>query len=384
MYGIQNSIQSKREYKKMEYEKVENYSGVYKKNVNGVVCYFARFKFKNKLYPFLNLTFKYGVRKPKEAFEKIQVLKSELRSGINPFLKEKNEEKTLGELWDLHLKKKKHELSENTIKSYSKFYKKWLEPSLKNKRVSEILESDLNSIFDKGLMECGSSNKNNLKKILSPFFRSAFKKGYIKQNILEDDLFKFKKQVKKIKVSKRTKLKHLEVAQKLYKTIDLYESQFKKQREELKVFFYLFLMTGHRYGELLQLEKENIIVEEEKIKVFNNITKTNIETYFPFPKECYEFFSKLEEGKVFKNIKYGAIYGIFKRLKEKANLDFELSAHEVRNLLLNSLISLKVDSSLVNRACLDHSIDEVFEAYLDIDFEQKKKIYEIYWENLRK
>lgn len=368
----------------MEYEKVENYSGVYKKNVNGVVCYFSRFKFKNKLYPFINLTFKYGVRKPKEAFEKIQVLKSELRSGINPFSKEKNEEKTLGELWDLHLKKKKHELSENTIKSYSKFYKKWLEPSLKNKRVSEILESDLNSIFDKGLMECGSSNKNNLKKILLPFFRSALKKGYIKQNILEDDLFKFKKQVKKIKVSKRTKLKHLEIAQKLYKTIDLYESQFKKQREELKVFLYLFLMSGHRYGELLQLEKENIILEEEKIKVFNNITKTNIETYFPFPQECYEFLSKIEEGKVFKNIKYGAIYGIFKRLKEKSNLDFKLNAHEVRNLLLNSLISLKVDSNLINRACLDHSIDEVFEAYLDIDFEQKKKIYEIYWENLRK
>lgn len=384
MYGIQNSIQSKREYKKMEYEKVENYSSVYKKNVNGVVCYFARFKFKNKLYPFINLTFKYGVRKPKEAFEKIQVLKSELRSGINPFSKEKNEEKKIGELWDFYIENKKNELAENTLKSYLKFYKKWLEPSLKNKKLSEVSENDLILIFEKGLKNNGSSSKKNFKKILMPIFKIGLEKEYIKKNILENDFFKFKKEVKKQKISQRTNLRHLEIAQKIYKTINLYESQFKKQREELKIFLYLFLMSGHRYGELLQLEKENIILEEQKIKVFKNITKTNIITYFPFPCECYDFFTKIDAGKVFKNIEYGAIYGIFKRLKNKANFDFELSAHEVRNLLLNSLISLGVDSSLVNRACLDHNQDEVFEAYLDIDFEQKKKIYEIYWENLRK
>ncbi len=29
----------------MEYEKVKNYVGVYKKEINGVVCYYAIFKF---------------------------------------------------------------------------------------------------------------------------------------------------------------------------------------------------------------------------------------------------------------------------------------------------------------------------------------------------
>lgn len=368
----------------MEYEKVEGYSSLYKQKVGGVLCYFARIKFKNKLYPFLNLTFKYNVRKPKEGFEIIQVLKNELRSGKNPFSKEKNEEKKIGELWDFYIENKKNELAENTIKSYSKFYKKWLEPTLKNKKLSEVSESDLILIFEKGLKNNGSSNKKNFKKILMPIFKIGIEKEYIKKNILENDFFKFKKEVKKQKISQRTNLRHLEIAQKLYRTIDLYESQFKKQREELKIFLYLFLMSGHRYGELLQLEKENIVLEEQKIKVFKDITKTNIITYFPFPHECYDFFTKIDNGKVFKNIEYGAIYGIFKRLKNKANLGFELSAHEIRNLLLNSLIALGIDSSLVNRACLDHNQDEVFEAYLDIDFEQKKKIYEIYWENLRK
>jgi len=34
----------------MEYEKVEGYSSLYKQKVGGVLCYFARIKFKNKLY----------------------------------------------------------------------------------------------------------------------------------------------------------------------------------------------------------------------------------------------------------------------------------------------------------------------------------------------
>ena len=90
----------------MEYEKVKNYVGVYKKEINGVVCYYARFKFRNKLYPFINLSDKYGVRKPREAFEKIQVLKNELRQGINSFnSKLEINEPTIKNLWTNFIEK---------------------------------------------------------------------------------------------------------------------------------------------------------------------------------------------------------------------------------------------------------------------------------------
>ena len=102
---------------------------------------------------------------------------------------------------------------------------------------------------------------------------------------------------------------------------------------------YLFLMSGHRYGELLQLTTTNLILEEKKIKADTSITKTKITTYYPIPSECLDFFSSVENGKLFKNIKYGAIWGIFQRWKKKANLDFKLSAHEIRILLLNSMVS---------------------------------------------
>ena len=132
----------------MEYEKVEKYVGVYKKEINGVVCYYARFKFRNKLYPFINLSDKYGVRKPREAFEKIQVLKNELRQGINSFnSKLEINEPTIKNLWGNLIERKKLESSPNTIKEYIKFYNKWLKEPLENKRVSEISENDLLSIL---------------------------------------------------------------------------------------------------------------------------------------------------------------------------------------------------------------------------------------------
>ena len=95
------------------------------------------------------------------------------------------------------------------------------------------------------------------------------------------------------------------------------------------------------------------------------------------------FFSGIENGKLFKNIKYGAIWGIFQRWKKKANLDFKLTAHEIRTLLLNSMVTLGIDSTIANKSCLDHIVDEVLEAYIDIDYEEKLKAYNTYWNALR-
>ncbi len=376
----------------MEYEKVKNYTGVYKKEINGVVCYYARFKFRNKLYPFINLSDKYGIRKPKEAFEKIQVIKSELRQGIISFnSKLEISEPTIRTLWINFIEKKKLESSPNTIKEYIKFYNKWLKEPLENKKVSEISTNDLESILNKtdpktnkGLKFGCGVYKSNLKKILSPFFISALENDYIKKNILNNSTFKFTRTKIKNKISDRTNIRHLEIARILYKNIDNYNSQYSKQRSELKAFMYLFLMSGHRYGELLKLTTNNLILEEKKIKSDSSITKTKITTYYPIPEECLDFFSTIENGKLFKNIKYGAIYGIFQRWKEKANLDFKLTAHEIRTLLLNSMVTLGVDSSIANKSCLDHNVkDNVLEAYMDIDYKEKLNAYNIYWKALR-
>ncbi len=67
------------------------------------------------------------VRKPREAFEKIQVLKNELRQGINSFnSKLEINEPTIKNLWTNFIEKKQLNIRPNTIKEYIKFYNKWL------------------------------------------------------------------------------------------------------------------------------------------------------------------------------------------------------------------------------------------------------------------
>ena len=82
---------------------------------------------------------------------------------------------------------------------------------------------------------------------------------------------------------------------------------------------------------------------------------------------------------------YGTIFKIILReaLKEREIPYFNIVAHDFRQLLLNSMISLGIDTTLANRICLDHSYGDVLDAYLDMDFNLKQKTYNIYWEALR-
>lgn len=100
--------------------------------------------------------------------------------------------------------------------------------------------------------------RSNLKNLFILYHEN----DYIK-NILNNSTFKFKRATIKNKISDRTNIRHLEIAKALYKTIDDYNSQYTKQRLELKAFMYLFLMSGHRYGELLQLTTNNLILEKK-------------------------------------------------------------------------------------------------------------------------
>ncbi len=70
-------------------------------------------------------------------------------------------------------------------------------------------------------------------------------------------------------------------------------------------------------------------------------------------------------------------------MEEKSKLNFKLTAHEIRTLLLNSMVTLGIDSTIANKSCLDHSVDEVLEAYMDIDYKEKLKAYNTYWECIR-
>ena len=78
---------------------------------------------------------------------------------------------------------------------------------------------------------------------------------------------------------------------------------------------------------------------------------------------------------------------VFQRLKTKAlgnELDFELTAHDVRSLFISTLVSLKEDSRLVD-AMLDHKQknEDIIHFYLDLSDENKDRVYRKYWDALR-
>lgn len=383
----------------MAYEKTK-YDNVYSKEVGQRTCYFARFRFKLKnkrgVTPYKNLTSLFGCTTPKQAYEKIFELKQLYNQGIDPFFKD-NEiisvEKTLNHLWEDYIEEIREKgRKEHTIKLYTGFYNNYCRTKIGNKEISKITKDEVLLILKQDLKGKSGSYRKRLKLILGPIFDDAVENEVIASNFLKHRQFDLEKYVPdKPKISEVTELKHLEIAKILYNYIPKYPTK-NSLKEQLPIFTLLNLMTGHRYGELAKLTTKNLDLENMRIKAFRNQTKTKITTYYPYPEECNKYFEKFkdikDERKLFPDIiptSYGTIFKIILReaLKEREIPYFNIVAHDFRQLLLNSMISLGIDTTLANRICLDHSYGDVLDAYLDMDFSVKQKTYNIYWEALR-
>lgn len=382
----------------MVYEKTK-YDNVYSKLVGKRTCYFARFRYKLKnkrgTTPYKNLTTLFGCTTPKQAFEKIFELKQLFTQGIDPFSKDEilNQDKVLNHLWDEYIEELiEKKRTEHTIKLYKQYYDKYCRNVIGKKEISRITKEELLNILKKDLKGKSLITRNRLKLILSPIFDDAVENEVIPTNFFKHRQFLLGKYVpEKPKISEITDMKHLEISRLLYKYIPTYPTK-KTLKEQLPVFTLLNLMTGHRYGELVKLTTKNLDLENKKIKAFRKETKTKITTHYPYPEECHNYFLKFEDidddRKLFPNIiptSYGRIFKIILReaLKEADIEYFNIVAHDFRQLMINSMIKLGVDTSLANRMCLDHSYNETLDAYLDIDFELKQELYNIYWNALR-
>ncbi len=192
---------------------------------------------------------------------------------------------------------------------------------------------------------------------------------------------------KKQKVSLRAIDKNLTIARKLYYGIQKYTTRERVQIEQTQMFFTLLLMTGHRYGELLKLEKKDVYMDKKKIISPASISKTKEEYIYPFPKELYNYFDNIESGLLFPNLQYGSMWRTFQRIIELSDIqlyrDKKISIHDTRSFLLNIMIKdCKVDSMLAD-ACLEHKQSRVIDHYLDFTFKDKKKAFKKYWKKIR-
>lgn len=356
-----------------------------KKMADGTEAFIVRFKFFGKTYPLKNFTKLYNCKSLSQTKSKLDSIKEKIRENKDPFLIKKGN--SLNDLFyetlDNFIKTKKWK-ENTTAKIYKNYYEKVIKKKIGYKKLKDITYSDLEQIKN-SIGHTKGSYQNRLKVILKPIFLEGIKRKEISENPIS--LLATERVDKKEKMDNRTLENNLEIVKKIYNTIPEYEAQYSYLRDELKIFFYLVLLTAHRYGELLQLTKEDIYLEENLISSPKEITKTKEIYKFPLPKECKEYFEKIDKGLLFPNLKYGSMYMIFQRLVEKSKIKLmrnkKITIHDTRTLMLNIMIkNCKIDSRLAD-FCLEHKQNKTLEHYINFDYESKVESFNKYWELIR-
>lgn len=361
------------------------YQGISTKKLkNGSTAIMVRFKYHSTIYPVKNFTKLFGCKTQKSANNKLNQVKALISDGVDPF---SNTPYTLNDIWyeRLEIKKKAGDWKQITIENYSYYYEAHIKKVLGQKKLNKITYEDLEKVLN-NIADRQGGTKNTLKKLLYPIFEDAIKKGHLNENITKK--LNTHKSGNDKNIGLRTNEEGLSIVRKLYNAIPNYKVHCKAQEQEFKTFLYMVVMTAHRIGEIMQLKKEDVILEEKKIISPPSITKTKEYYHFPIPKECLEYIKNIESGLLFPTIKRGSLYAIFQRLLKLTDIKFyegkTLSMHDMRRLMLTVMISnCKIDSRLAD-SCLSHKQTGTIRHYLSFTFKDIKKSYKKYWKKTRK
>ena len=138
------------------------------------------------------------------------------------------------------------------------------------------------------------TSKKYPNTLLNPIFKEQVKKGNIYVNEV-DKIDKVKTPIRE-RLELRTNTKELEIIKELYTNIKNYDFRTNVNIEEIKNFFYLTILTSHRWGEILQLKKSDCYLKHMKIISPSTITKTKIDYHFPLPLECVEYIKNCKKN----------------------------------------------------------------------------------------
>lgn len=221
--------------------------------------------------------------------------------------------------------------------------------------------------------------------ILRPVFAEEVKK----ENILKSVISQLPTYNTSIRESLETRIRdnHLHVVKKLYQTIPHYNTTKKSQKAEVKIFLYLTILTAHRYGEILQLKKEDCYMDKKMIMPPKEITKTKDDYRFPIPAECLEYINNIESGLLFPNMSRNGVYAMFKKFVKLADIslynDKSISMHDTRRFMLTIMIrDCKIDSVLAD-TCLNHKQRGIIKHYLSFTYSDVENAYIQYWGKIR-
>lgn len=363
------------------------YKGISKKIMKDKsVHIMVRFKHNGITYPIKNFSKLFGSQSEKDAFEKLNEVKSLLSKGIDPFAKTLN---SLNELYEEMAESftKSKQWNEGTLKTNSNFYNKYIRKSLGQKRLEKISYEDLIKILNQFTID-QITMKKRFVSILKPIFYDQKKKGKIYKNIMDEIDAISGESIKEV-LHNRINTDYNEVLRRFYFAIKYYREPKPHNQERFQMYLYMLVLTAHRVGELSKLKKEHCDLENRKIIAPTSITKSNRDYHFPIPDEVYDYI---------KNHPGGLLFGLPQTSRSSASRLFKLftkfigisvieghnfTSHDMRKLMATTMVTkLGIDSDLADY-CLEHSQKGVKKHYFNFTYKDKENAYFTYWDYLR-
>lgn len=363
------------------------YKGISKKIMKDKSTHImVRFKHNGITYPVKNFTKLFGCRTEKEAFEMLGDIKNQLSKNINPFVKTPN---SLNELFDEMSEKLTKNLtwSENTKKTNTSFYNKYIRKSIGQKRLEKITYEDLTKILD-GFTIDQITMKKRFGSILRPIFKEQKKLGNLFKNVMEE-IETVSGESIKVNLDQRINTDYQEVLRRFYFSIQHYEDTKPENKERFQMYLYMLVLTAHRVGELSKLRKEHCDLQNRKIIAPASITKTRRDYQYPIPDEVYDFIKNHPGGLLFglsENSRSSATR-LFKHFSKFIGVEVieghNFTSHDMRKLLMTIMVTkCGIDSALADYT-LEHKQQGVKKHYVNFTYKDKVKAYKQYWAFVR-
>ena len=256
--------------------------------------------------------------------------------------------------------------------------------------------------------------KQYLTKLLKYFGNVELSE--ISEKMVNEMILKFKEQ----SLSNTTINKAVQILKRLYKFLDLdcsfykvkklrevfitfgmtSESTLNKVLEVLETYpvsvqalIHLFLDTGIRLREMCNLTWDCVNIQDRFIKLV--VTKGKKSRYVYFSEVTQGLLTILKNNANLKlkylfvspvtNTKYtqSGIEQIFRRMRNKLNLEYDFSPHRLRHYLSSKLYSAGADLLLIQRI-LGHCSPEVTQRYIHTNLEQDLNSYDKFMDLVKK
>lgn len=369
--------------RKYNFEKTK-YPNIYSlKTVNGLTEYYANFMLLGKSHQKRNLTKMYGDTTAKQAKDRLEEIKSEIRKGNDPF-----SESSSNKVRDVVLKsieEKKTKEGSKYKKNLTSFYNLYIDRPIGHLKMENVKENDVQKILN--LIEGHSkSHKLNLRVLMYQLFEDYFRAGKISTNPFYK--LDYGEDTGKANFDARLNEAMEDIAKKLYKTI------FELTGPHRLLFLFSVMMV-RRIGEVHKLKFGHIKKDnngEWYVIATPDITKTKISEKYPLPIEIIDVLPLdiLDEEYEDENLFSFCYSGIFQKWNEMAkNADIKLhkghsfTSHDNRHLFLSILSSIGVNVDTADRCISHYQKDKTKDIYFQVPYPQRKEVFEIWWNFLR-